>query len=308
MELQCNGCKLFITNNKSYLMCCECKHSYHIECAGKRSEKLDKLSEIEKCAWKCKACAQSDSVSTEKVPKDSIMQPESQIMQFEAFEKLNLEQKLNVQFQMILQIQNQLAMVPQLQEKIQQLDNDNKKIVQQNAFLHRQNQELQDRVGDLEQRSRIKNLEISGIPEIPGENPTDIALNIFRLIGIELTATVIEACHRVPTRNPRKSKPIIVALNSRQLKNNILNTYRTKFKASKITVSNLYPTINDDKIIFLYDHLTVKNKNLLYESKKFAKDNNYKFTWVRDCKLFLRKNENSPIISISSMSDIEKLT
>ncbi|XP_039762524.1 uncharacterized protein LOC120635578 [Pararge aegeria] len=59
--------------------------------------------------------------------------------------------------------------------------------------------------------------------------------------------------------------------------------------------------------IFINDHLTVENKQLLSKTKLLAKEKNYRFVWVRHSKLFVRKNETSPVLSIKAEKDLTEV-
>lgn len=44
---------------------------------------------------------------------------------------------------------------------------------------------------------------------------------------------------------------------------------------------------------------------LLYCVKQNAKEKAYKFVWVRDGNIFCRQNDNSALLKLSTMEDIE---
>lgn len=59
--------------------------------------------------------------------------------------------------------------------------------------------------------------------------------------------------------------------------------------------------------LYINEHLTKKNQTILYETKQNAKKKNFKFVWVRDCKILVRKNETSRIFTIRSLEDMESI-
>lgn len=59
--------------------------------------------------------------------------------------------------------------------------------------------------------------------------------------------------------------------------------------------------------VFINEHLTAKNKNILYEAKKVKKERGFKYVWVRNAKIFVRKNDNTIAMHIRSLSDLDKL-
>ncbi|KAL0892586.1 hypothetical protein ABMA27_015683 [Loxostege sticticalis] len=59
--------------------------------------------------------------------------------------------------------------------------------------------------------------------------------------------------------------------------------------------------------IYINDHLTVQNKNLLSKAKALAKESNFQFVWVKHCKIMARKSPTSPIIMIKTERELTKI-
>ncbi|KAL4702346.1 hypothetical protein ACJJTC_002708 [Scirpophaga incertulas] len=64
---------------------------------------------------------------------------------------------------------------------------------------------------------------------------------------------------------------------------------------------------DSDSKIFINDHLTLENKKLLNKAKQIARDHGYSYIWVKNCKIFLRKDQTSPIKYVKSELDLKKL-
>ena len=60
--------------------------------------------------------------------------------------------------------------------------------------------------------------------------------------------------------------------------------------------------------INLFDHLTPRKQELLFESKKFKDANNYKYCWARNGFDYLRKTDTSTAIKVSSLEDLQGVT
>ena len=54
----------------------------------------------------------------------------------------------------------------------------------------------------------------------------------------------------------------------------------------------------------IYDHLTPRLQNILFEAKNFKDTKNFKFCWAKNGFVYLRESETSPI---RKFSDIEEL-
>ncbi|KAL4704525.1 hypothetical protein ACJJTC_002139 [Scirpophaga incertulas] len=65
--------------------------------------------------------------------------------------------------------------------------------------------------------------------------------------------------------------------------------------------------IGEESRIYINDHLTKESKQLLSKTKKIAAELNYNYVWVQNCKILVRKSDNSPIITIRNDSDLSKM-
>lgn len=66
------------------------------------------------------------------------------------------------------------------------------------------------KLDDLEQRSRLENLRIFGIPEKPGEKTDQLVLDVANKIGVTLAPNSIGRSHRVRPKKPGSKRAIIV--------------------------------------------------------------------------------------------------
>lgn len=154
---------------------------------------------------------------------------------------------------------------------------------------------------ELEQRSRLNNLEIKGVPASNSENLFDVLSKIGRHIHFDIPKEQINYIARVPMRNSKDNKNIVVSVHSRYIKDDFVAA------AKKSTITPATLGMSGNNRIYVNDHLTIENKILLNKTKALAKDRGFSFTWVRGCKIFVRKNENSPKIQIRSDVDFTKI-
>lgn len=104
-------------------------------------------------------------------------------------------------------------------------------------------------------------------------------------------------------RSVTNNKPIIVGFLGRYAKENFVASARSY---KNLTAEDL-GFVGVTSRIFVNDHLTRENKQLLTKTKKLALEKNYKYTWVQNCKILVRRNDTSPIISIGSEGDLVKI-
>ncbi|KAJ2945784.1 hypothetical protein O0L34_g4690 [Tuta absoluta] len=165
---------------------------------------------------------------------------------------------------------------------------------------------MQNTLNEVEQRARLHNLEILGIPEKNTEN----LLNIISKIGTALNVTVksedLEYVTRIQSRskNPGLPKTVIVKFKSLQLRDNFLSAARKK---RGLTSSDIQIAGEEKKKIFVNEHLTARNKALLKKLRAVCKDLGFQSVWTRNTKIYIRKHPKSPAIRIYNEDQVANL-
>lgn len=162
-------------------------------------------------------------------------------------------------------------------------------------------EKLEQQLKDNDQRSRLNNVEIKGVPVSQTENLFSIIANIGAHIKCVLPKEQINYIARVPMRNDKNNKTIVVGVHSRYVKDEFVAA------AKKCTINSAELGLQGTNRVYVNDHLTLDNKILLNKVKMTTKDRGYAFTWVKGCKIFVRKNPASPVIVIKSESDLKNL-
>ncbi|XP_072945528.1 uncharacterized protein [Epargyreus clarus] len=165
---------------------------------------------------------------------------------------------------------------------------------------------LEDNNMKQQQWARLQNIEICGIPEDKDENTLTVVQKISKHIGVPIEPSEVEFAHRVQPRRATstvRARPIVARLKHRFIKDKIMAAAR---KHRNLNASDVGIGCITSKI-FINEHLTKENKILLSQCKQKVKELNFKFIWTKNCRIFVRKNEASPPISISSTADIAKI-
>ncbi|CAK1548832.1 unnamed protein product [Leptosia nina] len=185
-----------------------------------------------------------------------------------------------------------------LREEVNKLKND---IQVNNSYI----EELRSQMNKQQQWNRINNLEIVGLPQTSNESTRTIVQKIADHAGVALQEDEIEYANRVQPKQSVSGRPkaIVVRLKSRDLKDRIISGLRKKrgILTTDIGMSG------DSKKFFVNEHLTPDNKYLLKKAKERANSKGFKFVWVRNCCIFLRRNEESPVITINLERDLAKI-
>lgn len=170
----------------------------------------------------------------------------------------------------------------------------------ENAELKVANVHLNNKLNDLEQYSKNYNLEIQGVPVTQGEDVYKIVADIAKKIGCDVAVGDIELCHRMRSneKKPNSVPNIIAKFYSRRCKEAILSCKKGK---KQLVASEI--GFNNANKIYVNEHLTSVNKNLFWLARN-TRAIGYKYIWTKNGRVFVRKNENEPVIRIVKPDDV----
>lgn len=170
--------------------------------------------------------------------------------------------------------------------------------------IRKENQILRSQLNANDQRDRLPNVEIIGIPEVKGENLYKILEKMCLYLEVPVSSSDIMEVNRVSSRTKLEGRPrvIIAKMRSRQLRDSMISRARR----SRITTRDI-DVQGDIKPVYINEHLTPLNKIILKRTKEAAKTKNYQFTWTKNGRIFTRKNETTQAIQIITEEDLKKI-
>lgn len=192
--------------------------------------------------------------------------------------------------------------VKTLESEIKDLKIKHTESEKENSLLRVEIETLKDDVIQLQQYSRRKNIEISQYPETQNEDITKTVNDIFKKLDPAFDTDSIAITHRIPTARQDKDKPIIVQFKSKAQRDHCLQLSKVK-KLLSSDFSTSFPT----SPVYFNEHLAPAMKKLLNVCKIFKRENEYKYCWVKDGKIFLRKADNSKVFRVTNSRDLSKL-
>lgn len=199
------------------------------------------------------------------------------------------------------EFKNALKELKSFKAQLGQLNTANEQLRTENKELRNSLENSMTRIEELEQYSRLKNLEIKGVPVSANENVQDVVKKISKTLSVTLETQDVDVCHRIPTKQLGQQH-ILVQFTTRQKRDAVLHAAKKKrLNTEMIGIRG------QASPIFVNEHLTLSNKVLLSETIKAKKGKNWKFVWTKNGKVYARKTENSRVIDIRSVSDIEKI-
>lgn len=183
----------------------------------------------------------------------------------------------------------------------------------ENEVLRSTTRDLSHRLQQLDQLSRTNNLEIQCVPEHKNENLYNTLQQLSKVVECPLSDTDIQYCSRIAKFNTNSLRPrsILVKFSSRRMRDTLLAgviKFNRNNPTDKLNTTHLGYGGDKKGAVFVSEHLAPETKSLHAAARQRARELNYRFTWVRDGKVFVRKTESSSYILIKDLQVLEKLT
>lgn len=311
MPVNCSVCGLICASDSDSIKCIgNCQGVFHTNCvSGVRGTRGGKSE------WQCEVCkptkgsslSSSKSASATPITKELLVRT-LEAFKGEVFEELRKNGKEFAEFRASLdyfseKIDKSNELMEQLQQSHKKLQRENQDLKEENKALKKSVAVVEQRVRNLEQYSRQTNIEISGVPETNGEKMEELLGDVARAVGMELKKERVVAAHRVPSYNRNRTPPIIVKFASRRDRDEWLDAFK---KMRPLTADKINHHFKKDKV-FINEHLSPENKQLLGRTKEMARDRGYKYVWTREGKIFVRREDNERCIKVEGVEDLDKL-
>ncbi|XP_065287717.2 uncharacterized protein [Dermacentor albipictus] len=152
--------------------------------------------------------------------------------------------------------------------------------------------QLEMEVNRMESYSRRNNLEIHGIKCHEREDLRAVINSLAGRLELPLPRNEeVEVVHSIKGKADAEA-PILVRFTKRET--------REKWLAKR----NMLKHEN----IYINENLTHLAKKLRWMAKRQATEKHYKYVWVRNGRIFVRKIEGAPVILVENEADLRKIT
>ncbi|CAK1580179.1 unnamed protein product [Parnassius mnemosyne] len=333
--MDCKTC-FVIVNEEDLINCSACRGSYHYACIGLKELDFKKMLPMNKIKWKwpsCKSGKKKDNKNSPNTPRLECSSSQSQSMinidanaimehfdgRFSALQsaidslKSDVNDKLTGLSATVNSWETKMngfaSLIALINEQISDLKEENDKLRQDLDHIRSKVRDISDCNDRNDQWVRRSNIQINGVPEKKGENLLSLVKSLAQkcnfIINID---SDVDFVTRVAVKNDadnKTPKPIILKMHSRYKKDDFLSLLR---KLKNCTASDIGITgAQSGYKIFFNDHLSAKNKHLLKQAKRLAKEKGYVYCWVRNCSIMVRRSDQSPIIHITSERSLNKI-
>ncbi|KAK3911714.1 Kinesin-like protein KIN-14J [Frankliniella fusca] len=283
----------------------QCK--YHFGCSGIQESTWRKLGSQQQ-TWKCQTCRKQA-----KGPDNNAPVSPNELRQFMASvtEKLAPVEVIKDTVQDLKSsVEFMSNKYDELLSRIEEMEHEkhaNSELINQlQLSLKAKEKEisnLQARMREAEQYSRNKNIEITGLEVVKGENLMSVMENIARIINVPFNENDIDVIHRLPSRRGEGHSPVVAQFTCRKTRNLWLkNKKKANILSCEVTEGKAVTRI------YLNTHLTPEWKNLLWQTKQQGRPKGYKLIWFQENKIMAKKDVNDErAIIIKNNLDLEDL-
>lgn len=189
--------------------------------------------------------------------------------------------------------------------------------------IQNENDQLRKEIEDLRSNvnsssAKSEELIVAGIPSSTCAPLKDITIKILQVLGLpKLSAHILDVRplvrknstmeNAVETEQNRKTTSFIVRFTSGAVCNMILQKRREKRMLKRSEIFEDCSAATKDLNIYLNQMLASSVYKLHQLARKKAKEISYKYVWVKDGQIFMKKEEGGERINIRSAGDLEKL-
>ncbi|XP_063384648.1 uncharacterized protein LOC134670766 [Cydia fagiglandana] len=210
------------------------------------------------------------------------------------------------------------AKYQELTEDRDKANNRIKTLEHRNNHLETCNRALEERVTWLETKEKEKNVEIVGLEEKDGVMLENIIQTLARKLGVDdgqireiQRVGVKPAAVKSTTANKQsegrsskpRPRPVVITMATRAAR----DLWLAARKTTKLCNDDVFENGNKD-FIYINEDLTKYTRNLLWTAKNELKPT-YKYVWVQDGKVLIRKDDpaDAKIRVVRSLNDIDSL-
>lgn len=303
----CGVCMKVLKSNQTKLSCFDCKKNFHGVCLKMSKSDVDCIMSDD-LVWRCDPCASTrrksmrfDSQLAEgKLTLDDIMAAVNEIKEGQKSNEIDFNKSFD---NLCKKIEENSEVIKSQTNKINEFQGIVEKLTAENRALIQKVEQLETRIEEIEQYSRSNAVEIHGVPHESTEDVVAVVQKVGEALDFNITDSMIDACHRL-RRKPGTSGPpaIIVKFVRRLDKEEMLRKRRVKNN-----LSTRHMNLPVDQPVFINESMSPARRRLHVAAKEIKRNKNYKYLWVRGGKIFIRKEDGSPVININSQADLGRL-
>ncbi|PZC82791.1 hypothetical protein B5X24_HaOG209576 [Helicoverpa armigera] len=167
---------------------------------------------------------------------------------------------------------------------------------------------LEQRIVDLQHKSRSSAIELRNIPQATAESSTTLTKTVCQAgaaVGVHINESELRDIYRLPNKSATSTspRPIVAEFTTVQTKQTLLSAVRAfnKGRGKDDKLNTTVMGLSGDRLpVYISDHLPACTKKLFYQAREFAAKYSFKYCWIANGNIFLRKIDGDKQILIRS--------
>ena len=181
----------------------------------------------------------------------------------------------------------------------------------ENVRLSNELKEIVLRLRDMEKVSRSCNVEIQAVPETKQEDLCNILKQLCVTIANPIMEKDISSIRRVARRDSSSLRPrnVLVTFSSQRVRDDLIaafKSYNKNHRPNQLN-SNDLNIAGPKSNIYVVEHLSPELKKLHAATRKAASAGSYKYVWVKNGRIYVRKADDSSHIQIKTEDCLKKI-
>lgn len=301
--MSCVECNTKINRESHKIDCSICRNIFHPSCVSLKDEDVQYMRS-ERKTWQCSNCLKK--LRSNKGNDDRLASPKPVMVNKEVNENEN-PTLLRQVLQEITQFKSWSAEnQKKLDDRFQLWDKIMERmeyLTSENSFLKTECRKLEQKIDYLEQQQHENSIELVGVEVAGKENINEIILNVTNKgLNLALTENDIDFAYRRKAANGKPSNIIYVKFCSRRSKHKVLQAKRNHKRLSTASCG-----FNSDGMIYLNEALSYTRRQLFIRAKTVKADLGYKYLWIQNSRILMRKVDGGEVIVVNDMIDLDKL-
>lgn len=303
---ECSVCKKSASKTRNAIACSGCRKLCHGTCVNLTREDIDFMTSQDQ-VWRCPPCSKlhRKSMSGEETEEHADFTLVIRMLEEAKTDRKRMEDEMNKAFEFVHQtVKDQQETLKRQDERLASYLEKMERMTEENLRLRKQVAELEVRLDECEQYSRSNTVEILGLPENKQEDVYTLVEKVCGNLDVIITRNDIDVCHRLGKRQGvDRPAGVIVRFVRREIKQKLLEKRRIKRNFSTANLGYDGPA----EPVYINESLSPGKRKLLAAARAAKKEKNYTFLWVRNGKIFMRKNQGDSVIVIQSMDTVANL-
>lgn len=320
--LICNKCVKNINNRQKHLICeGECRKAWHIpQCSSVTQERYAEIVNDPDIPWFCDQCTKKRMQRRSMLPDASIQHTPGGLLTSTSTTPTTLanadnEISLGLIYKEIQSLKNQAinhqnticelrTIITDYKATMDMLIKENTDLRNDNEILHDKFRQLEYTRDNLEQKNLNHNVIINGVTEVQNEDVKQIVCQIAATLEVNIEATDLVTAMRKPSNTEITDHPrsIMITFKNKEKRDEILLKKSKKLSTRILNVRN-----EDERPIYITEQLTARKQYISKMARDVKRAGIVQFAWVKNGDIFIRKTEESRIIKIKHIEQLQQL-